>query len=227
MKKQLFERVFKSILELEDVDPLLRVIARKKSTSVLEVIEYSKSTIEKLDTLEADGSIKEIPLHSKSLIKILKSWDVHLIAQQGLRRVDWFDESIVNIDEFGDFRAAIYDPDAPLRSITRPTTTSSVPYPVSLSTLATSSSKYTPADEFLRGVKRDKMHSLNLKDEKQWDKWKRATISTIYAHGYDNIISPAYIPMTPNDINLFREQNKFMYDVFLAIMKTPMGKHFM
>jgi hypothetical protein len=41
-----------------------------------------------------------------------------------------------------------------------------------------------------------------------------------------NIISPAYIPTTLEDINLFREQQKFMYDVFLTILRTSMGKHF-
>ncbi len=61
---------------------------------------------------------------------------------------------------------------------------------------------------------------------RQRDEWKCAMISTIYAHGIENIISPAYVPITPDNVALFNKQNKFMHDAFNTILKTPTGKHF-
>ena len=63
-------------------------------------------------------------------------------------------------------------------------------------------------------------------DEKQWDNCRRKTISTIYAHGFEKILSGIYTPGDPDEVLPFQEQNKFMYDVFLEILQTPMRIHF-
>jgi hypothetical protein len=56
---------------------------------------------------------------------------------------------------------------------------------------------------------------------------KRTTVATVYAHGCENVINPAYTPSSHDEIVLFDEQQKkFMYDVWATILKTPMGKHF-
>ena len=51
-------------------------------------------------------------------------------------------------------------------------------------------------------------------------------ISTVYAHGCENILSQSYVPATPDDTILFNEQQKFMYDVWINVLRTPMGKHY-
>ena len=225
MKKQVFDRIFQEVFELEDDDPLILAIAEKGTPSISYVIEFSGQEIDALTVTEDDGTVKSIPSHCKSLIRILQSWNMYLIDQLGVRRIDWLDSANINADEFGDFRSAVYDPNAPIRkSMNSHLAPTSNPVPSSGS--GYSSSKSSPAAEFRRGVKRDKAHYSTMKDEKQWDEWKRSTISMIYAHGCENIISPAYIPLSPDDINLLREQNKFMYDVFLMILRTSMGNHF-
>ena len=81
------------------------------------------------------------------------------------------------------------------------------------------------AHEFRKGIKRDKGNYNVLRDEKQWDEWKRQTVAMIYAHGYESITSISYTPSDPEEILLFREQNKYMFDVFTSILLTPMGKY--
>ena len=56
--------------------------------------------------------------------------------------------------------------------------------------------------------------------------WVLSTISTVYAHGCENILSQSYVPTTPDDTILFNEQQKFMYDVWVNVLRTPMGKHY-
>jgi hypothetical protein len=48
----------------------------------------------------------------------------------------------------------------------------------------------------------------------------------VYAHGCENILSQSYVPATPDDTILFIEQQKFMYDVWVNVLRTPMGKHY-
>ena len=49
---------------------------------------------------------------------------------------------------------------------------------------------------------------------------------TVYAHGCKNIISNIYVPSNFDKLLLFEEQNKFMYNVFLTIIQTHLGRHF-
>jgi len=41
-----------------------------------------------------------------------------------------------------------------------------------------------------------------------------------------DILSASFLPSIQDDVLLFQEQNKFMYDIFLTILETPMGIHF-
>ncbi len=118
-----------------------------------------------------------------------------------------------------EFRVGIYDPDLPPppRNLTQNTRTN---------TTNTITSKHSLASEFRKSMKRDKNHYKILSDEKIWDEWKRQTLDTIDAHNCENIVNPSYIPSDQESKNIFKEQNKFMYDVFISILRTSMGKFF-
>ena len=55
-------------------------------------------------------------------------------------------------------------------------------------------STINPATEFRCGIKRDKSYYREIKEEKQWDNFKRTTVATIHAHRCENVINPAYVP---------------------------------
>jgi hypothetical protein len=151
-KKQVFDRIFKELFKLEDDDPLILAITEKGTPSISCVIEFSGQEINALTVTEADGTVKSIPSHCKSLIRILHSWNMYLINQLGLRRIDWLDNANINADEFGYFHSAVYDPNAPIRksmhSHLAPTS-----HPGTSGGSGYSSSKSSPAVEFRRGVK--------------------------------------------------------------------------
>jgi len=58
------------------------------------------------------------------------------------------------------------------------------------------------ASEFKKSIKRDKAYYEKYTDERQWDNWRRETISTIYAHGCENILSGSYTPGSPDAVLL-------------------------
>jgi hypothetical protein len=67
-KKQVFDRIFKEVFELEDDDPLVLTIAEKGTPSISHVLEFSEQEIDALAITEADGTVKSVPSHCKSLI---------------------------------------------------------------------------------------------------------------------------------------------------------------
>jgi hypothetical protein len=58
---------------------------------------------------------------------------------------------------------------------------------------------------------------------KQWDDFKHATVATVYAHGFENVINPSHVPSTSDEALLFEEQKKFMYDVWTTIFEDSHG----
>jgi hypothetical protein len=221
--KQAFDRVLKDVVGIPDDDLLFKVLDGNGISSIPDLLTLSEVDISTLSWDDGNNKLT-LNLQRTNQIKILQAWNVHLQTEQGMRRVDWLDNLSVNEDEWDEFRVSDYNPPG------MPTSPSSrLPSTSNSSNTGTTQPGRTPpsaASEFRRGIKRNKSDYNTLKDEKQWDDWKRATVSTVYAHGCENILSASYIPGTPDEIILFSEQNKFMYDVYVSTLQTPMGKHF-
>ena len=133
-------------------------------------------------------------------------------------------DPVINQDTFDQYRVSEYDPEQSFQRVL--TGTPQVKPSITTSSLSGTSSSRSGSivTDFRKGIKRDKSHYRTLKDEKQWEDWRRSTTSTICAHGCENIISPSYSPTTPEETLLFEEQQKCMHDVFNTIMQTSMGK---
>ena len=96
--------------------------------------------------------------------------------------------------------------------------------PSQKTTVPTTVSGEFTAAEFRRGVKRDKTHYMELKDDKHFNTWNRGFVATAYMHHTDHILDENYKPATPTEIGLFREMQIFMYAVFEEKLKTDKGK---
>ena len=210
---------------LDDDDLLVKALDGVGFKAVPDLLILTDDQIDNLTYMDPDTGDELLPpLPSRNKLRILRSWNFHLQQVQGRRRVDWMDINTVNEDEWDDYRVSIYVPPG------LPTAAAPPVGPVA-PTAAVAASRpsvpaFNPATEFRRGIKRDKSHYKEIKDEKQWDDFKRTTVATIHAHGCENVIDPAYVPTTPDEVVLFEEQKKFLYDVWATILKTPMGKHF-
>ena len=63
-----------------------------------------------------------------------------------------------------------------------------------------------------------------LKRTKEWEQWDTQFRADVATQGLSNILDPHYLPATYEDKMLFREQQRYMYDVFVRVLKTDKGK---
>ncbi|KAL7580569.1 hypothetical protein ACA910_003691 [Epithemia clementina (nom. ined.)] len=78
---------------------------------------------------------------------------------------------------------------------------------------------------FKKGIRREVSAYPVLKDEKYFDSYQRTLLITAQSHSCANVLDPNFVPDKDNDsIELFHEQQVFMFSVFNATLLTDMGK---
>lgn len=78
--------------------------------------------------------------------------------------------------------------------------------------------------EFRRGVKRDKLHYGELKDDKYFNSWNRGFVATAHMHHTNVILNETYVPRTANERDVFQEIQTFMFAVMEEKLKSEKGK---
>ena len=94
--------------------------------------------------------------------------EYYLLISEDLRTVDWDDKTYVNAEKFDQFRVTIYNPDNPIRSVPRSTTSTSASRTIPAINVPVAPYRLTPTQEFCWEIKRDKSHYETLKDKKKW-----------------------------------------------------------
>jgi hypothetical protein len=225
-RKATFDHVLKDVVGVPDGDLLLKALDGIGCDNVIDLITLGPRDIENLSYNDGTSTIAVPPVR-RNQVRILQAWNTHLLTVTSARSVDWMDSSLVNEDEWDEYRVAVYNPAGSVNP--NPSTASPSTPGIGSSASQSGGSRTTTSsgvDNFRKGIKRDKSHYTVLSDEKQWDDWKRSMFATIFAHGCENVIFPSYKPSTPEEILVFNEQCKFMYDVWNTVLKTAMGKHF-
>jgi hypothetical protein len=64
------------------------------------------------------------------------------------------------------------------------------------------------ASEFRRGVKRDKSHYMELKDDKYFNSWNHSFVATAFMHHKQHVLDADYKPVTATEIGLFKFSRK-------------------
>ena len=147
----------------------------------------------------------------KGTVRLIVAWNIHLVDLNGGLDIDYLkDMTLVTADNFNRFQNSTY----PLMSV-KGTAKPNAP-----------TQAETDLWDFQRSIKRDKSHYVSLTNKQNYDDWKRATVATIKSHCCENIIDSTYIPRSLDAKDLFKEQQRFIYDVLISILKTPMGRHF-
>ena len=210
------------VLGLDDDDILLKALDGLEIDTIPDVLRMKDVDIDIME-YEDMGTKQVLPLGRRNLLKTLQAWNFHLLDTLEIRQIDWNDEDTINEDEWDDYRVSTYDPNVICsrvgisRNTTRTHTSGSISAPSTTTTR-------TLASEFRRASNRDKAHYRELKSETHWDEWRQATLATVASHGCENVLNTTYVPVTQEDVKLFQEMQKFMYDVFVSVLQTSMGR---
>ena len=92
-------------------------------------------------------------------------------------------------------------------------------------TTTVTSSPYTPAQSFKKGIRRDPSAFPVLKQQKYYQSWKRTFVGQAHAQDVANVVAkPLYQPPDAQAAELFALQQDFMYAVFQNTLLTDKGK---
>ena len=83
--------------------------------------------------------------------------------------------------------------------------------------------RYSPAELFKKSIKKDPSLFPLLKDDRYHDQWHRTFETQARAQDLAEVLDPSYIPSGDN-IELFKEKQKFMYAVLEQKVMTDQGK---
>ena len=79
------------------------------------------------------------------------------------------------------------------------------------------------AQQFRKSIKRDPSTFGVLKTGRQFKNWHRTLLATAAAQDVSEILDPNYTPISPDEIELFKEKQKYMYQVADRILQTDRG----
>jgi hypothetical protein len=72
-------------------------------------------------------------------------------------------------------------------------------------------------------VRRSVPDYTKFKEAKQWQQWHRRIQSTASAQGVENVFNPLYVPMTEDKNAIFKEQQKYGYQVLEQAIQSSEG----
>ena len=81
-----------------------------------------------------------------------------------------------------------------------------------------------PLRDWKKGIKCDMSIFKEMKNTKEWEQWDTQFRADVTTQGLSNVLDPSYVPATYDDKMLFREQQHYMYAVFICVLKTNKGK---
>ena len=81
-----------------------------------------------------------------------------------------------------------------------------------------------PLRDWEKGVKPDMSIFRELKNVKEWDQWDTQFRADVTTQGLSHVLDSNFRPQTFEDKVLFCEQQKYLYGIFLHVLRTDKGK---
>lgn len=203
-----FDHVLDNVLDRKDGTPLKSALQDDGFGDILQLINIRDADIDTLQYEDPANKGVQLPVTKgdKALVRLFRDFVVQS-NQSGNPITDWSKLTQAEFDEF--------------RLSTPSVTHVKAPGPV-----ASNPTKYTPAELFRRGIKRDPSLFPTLKDEKFNDNWHRSFANQARAQDVSEVLDANYQPSTQEEIDLFAEKQKFLYAVLETKVLTDRGKAF-
>ncbi len=161
-----------------------------------------------------------------------RAWSATIIANHLVQKVHW---AIMYVDEEWNDNQRLVD-DQEWLDMTKTefkmlmakygTKTKNVPPTPNTPPVTTTStsSSYTPATMFKRGIKRDPSAFPILKQQKYYQSWKRNFVGQAHAQDVAHVLDSNYNPTAQEEIDLFKLQKDYIYATFQLVLLTDKGK---
>ena len=202
------------ICAFPDDSIMVEFIKEQGWTSLTDIVMITLDEVGEFKLLNDDGSFK-----AKPLLHHVRKFKGFLLYYNRMSRDKQFsinedDVRDVTHEQFDEYcRSSDYHNDLAV-GLKAPTKNGSP---------AAASDELTAA-EFRRGVKRDKSHYKDLKEDKHFNSWNRGFVATAFMHHTHLVLNESYVPKTSIEITLFEEMQTFMYAVFEEHLLTDTGK---
>ena len=220
--KAAFQHVLDNVLGKDDSSPLKQAIVAEGFEDVFTMMMMDDTII---DTLVYDKSPTEINVAvsrgEKTLAKGIQAYVRYLIANGNplSEAAEWM---ALTQQDFDLFRVKM----TPVGMTTVGPLNPAGNQAMSAGTGNPNTHRYTPADNFHRGIKRDTNLIEVLKEEKFNDTWHRTFYTQARAQDLMEVLDAAYVPTTQEEKDLFNEKQKYVYAVLEMKVFTDRGKGF-
>ena len=220
-QKQAFDYVLNDVLDRDDSSGLKKSLQENGINDILSLLGIDNFTVENL-TYERSPTEPHHPVNrgDKSLIRAFISY-VEYVRSNGNPLSSSTEWMALTHTEFDAYRVSHY---IPLNGPNAPTPNVNVT--ASGAPIGVTPVKYSKADIFRRGIKRDPNSFPVLKEEKFNDSWHRSFENQARAQDVFQVLDPTYVPIHAEDIELFDEKQKYVYAILEQKVLTDRGKGF-
>lgn len=162
-RKMTAKRIIKDVFGLETGNKIEKAFDFQRSAGVIDWVSMSDGDIQDYHYKEG-GKLKYLPKCQQGLLRIFREWIYYMVRELGKTSIDWDDKTIINEDDFNEFRIVSYHPTKTFRDDVMNKVSTARTYNTN-----TNRTKAFSVDEFQKRIKRDKSHYAELKHEMQGD----------------------------------------------------------
>jgi hypothetical protein len=182
--------VIDTLLGFQLGDPLPQALIEGGFTSILDVVNLQSEQIAGLCWTNANNQSVLVPLAHRQKLHIAVSMYHHWSMEVNRS---------ITMAEYDEYRISGYQPGAPLIPPDRNNNQNGLngnppPQNPPPATAGIARPQATPAEMFDRGIKKDKEHYPEFKEEKNWDSFRSSVEVTVDTHGTSDIIDTTYAP---------------------------------
>ena len=217
--KQLLEHLVYNVLCVEENDPMDKML-KCKTCTICKPFDLLHMTYEEIKALTYPGGENEkepTPINIDECAKIrqLQKYVNHLKQNSASNRIDYLS---ITEEDYDEFRSSNQG------EILMPPTTSSTGRAVTAATTTAPKQKYTPAENWERGIKRDPNLFPTIKRDADWKDFSDKMLLEAKAQLVDDILDSTYKPGTKDEKDLFILKKNYMMSVFKNHILTDKGK---
>ena len=212
----IFDHILDQVLSRYGSGDLKAALAREGFNDLFTLMSIDDDTIDDLEYPDPNDATKTIPVRrsDKATVKLWREYVLHRNTSSDPIGDNWLQVTQAQFDEFRISPASIGRFSS--TSVVAPTHTGRI--------RTSSSSKFSKADLFRKGIKRDPSLFPTLKDEKFNDSWHRSFMTQARAQDVDKVLDETYVPSSQEEKDLFTEQQKYVFAVLESKVLTDIGK---